>query len=110
MHIKTVTLLRNFFHLVCMMVLICQQRFLFNVFFTFFIFSIENAFFNVLYSCNGSTFFTSMMMMTTTTMMLLMMMMIMKMIMKMKSCLFIGDRSIGFYTTRDEMSEVVSRC
>src|SRR6218665_848661 len=44
MHIKTVILLGNFFHLVCVMLLICQQRFLFNVF-SFFIFFIKNAFF-----------------------------------------------------------------
>src|SRR6218665_52301 len=48
MHIKTVILLGNFFHLVCVM-LICQQRFLFNVF-LFFTFFIKNAFFNVFYS------------------------------------------------------------
>ena len=47
MHIKTVILLGNFFHLVCLMLLICQQRFLFNIFFRFFIFFIKNAFFNV---------------------------------------------------------------
>jgi len=35
MHIKTVILLGNFFQLVCVMLLICQQRFLFTVFFTF---------------------------------------------------------------------------
>jgi len=44
MHIKTVILPGNFFHLVCVMLLICQQRFLFNGFFTFFIFFIKNAF------------------------------------------------------------------
>src|SRR6218665_3042686 len=51
MHIKTLILLGNFFHLVCVMLLhvICQQRFLFNVF-TFFIVFIKNAFFNVFYS------------------------------------------------------------
>src|SRR6218665_1111970 len=48
MHIKTVILLGNFFHLVCVMLLICQQRLLFN-FFTFFIFFIKNAFFIVFY-------------------------------------------------------------
>src|SRR6218665_3827138 len=51
MHIKTVNLLGIFFHLVCVMLLICQQRFLFNVFSRFFIFFIKNAFFNVFYSC-----------------------------------------------------------
>ena|SRR6218665_1236763 len=48
--IKTVILLGNFFHLVCVMLLICQQRFLFNDILRFFIFFIKNAFFNVFYS------------------------------------------------------------
>src|SRR6218665_1504724 len=47
--IKTVILLGNFFHLVCVMLLICQQRFLFNVFLRFLFFH-KNAFFNVFYS------------------------------------------------------------
>jgi len=38
MHIKTVILLGNFFHLVSMMLLICQQRFLFKVFLRFLFF------------------------------------------------------------------------
>ena len=38
MHIKKAFLLGNFFHLVCMM-LICQQRFLFNDFLRFLFFS-----------------------------------------------------------------------
>src|SRR6218665_939597 len=40
------------------MLVICQQRFLFNVFFPFFIFFIKNAFFNV-FLFLGSTSFTS---------------------------------------------------
>src|SRR6218665_111725 len=51
MHIKTVILLGNFFHLVCVMLLICQQRFLFR-----FYFSHKKAFFNV-FLFLGSTFF-----------------------------------------------------
>src|SRR6218665_3971485 len=58
MHIKTVILLGNFFHLVCVMLLICQQRFLFNVFYVFY-FCHKNAFFNVFYSW-AQRFFTSM--------------------------------------------------
>src|SRR6218665_1508999 len=56
MHIKTVILLGNFCHLVCLMLLICQQRSLFNVCLRFFYFFIENAFFNVFYSW-GQRFF-----------------------------------------------------
>ena len=41
MHIKTVILLGNFFHLVFVMLLICQQRFLFNVFYVFLFFFIN---------------------------------------------------------------------
>ena len=48
MHIKTVILLGNFFHLVCVMLLICQQRFLFNVFLRFFCH--KKRVFNVFYS------------------------------------------------------------
>src|SRR6218665_4133989 len=55
MHIKTVILLGNFFYLVCVMLLICQQCFLFNVFY----FCHKNAFFNVFYSW-AQRFFTSM--------------------------------------------------
>src|SRR6218665_2571030 len=36
MHIKTVILLGEFFHLVCVMLLICQQCFLFNAFYFYF--------------------------------------------------------------------------
>ena len=61
MHIKTVILLGHFFHLVCVMLLICEQRFLFNFFystlFTCFIFFIKNAFFNVFYSWGQRVFY-----------------------------------------------------
>ena len=56
MHIKTVILLGIFFHLVCVMLLICQQRFLFNVFYVFLFFFIKTRFFNVFYSC-GQRFY-----------------------------------------------------
>src|SRR6218665_2109936 len=49
MHIKTVILLGNFFRLVCVMLLVCQQRFLFNVFLRFLFFHKERIF-NVFYS------------------------------------------------------------
>jgi len=49
----------EFFRLALIILLIIQQRFLFNVFLTFFYFFHENAFFNVSYSW-GQRFFTSM--------------------------------------------------
>jgi len=49
MHIKIVILLGTFFHLVWVMLLICQQRVLFNAFLRFLFFS-EKRDFNVLYS------------------------------------------------------------
>jgi len=50
MHIKTVILLGNFFHLVCVTLLICRQRILFNVILRFFIFFHKKRVFNVFYS------------------------------------------------------------
>ena len=58
MHIKTVILLGNFFDLVCVMLLICQQRFLFNVSLRFLFFHKERIF-KPFYSW-GQRFFTSM--------------------------------------------------
>ena len=46
MHIKTVILLGDFFHLVCVMLLICQQRFLFNVFLRFYLKRVFNVFYS----------------------------------------------------------------
>src|SRR6218665_862993 len=53
MHIKTVILLGIFFHLVCVMLLICQQRFLFNVFYVFYFFH-KTAFLTFFYSWGQS--------------------------------------------------------
>ena len=61
MDIKTVILLGNFFHFFCAMLLSCQQRFLFNVFYVFYFFHKKRVFNGFLFL--GSTFFTSMVLM-----------------------------------------------